>query len=160
MWGRIIASWTVSLSHPEGCLSSSVSNGAHPSASWQYPEMRSKPEIVTKLFSNRISSCFYGHNDNGGWVAWGEAGGYLSRGSLSRGVSVQGGSLSRGVSVQRDLHLVFSPSRGSLSGRPPSPLYDYVRAVRILLECILAFQNEVIFILVQKYLDWVKKMMV
>ena len=45
-------------------------------------------------------------------------GGSLSRGSLSRGVSVQvvsvGGSLSRGVSVQRG-----SLSRGSLLGSPP-----------------------------------------
>ena len=51
--------------------------------------------------------------------------GFLSMGSLSTGVSVQGGSLSRGVSVQ-GLSVQWSVcrreslSRGSLSGRPPT----------------------------------------
>ena len=58
---------------------------------------------------------------------------------LSTGGSMStGGSLSRGVSVRGS----FSPERvsvwGSLSGRPP---YSYVRAVRILLECILVPVN-------------------
>ena len=51
-------------------------------------------------------------------------GGSLSGGSLSRGVFVQ-----RGVSIQGSL-----TSRGSMSEKPP---YGNVRAVRILLECIL-----------------------
>ena len=68
--------------------------------------------------------------------------------SLSRGVSVQG-SLSRKVSVQGvSVHEGLCPGvpvqeglcpgglclGGSLSGRPP---YGNVRAVRIILECIL-----------------------
>ena len=61
----------------------------------------------------------------------------LSRGSLSRRVSVLGG-LQRvsvlGVSVQGGL----CPG-GSLSGRPPP--YGKERAVRILLECILVMQE-------------------
>ena len=49
--------------------------------------------------------------------------------SLSRGFSVQG------VSVWGSLSRSFCPG-GSLSERPPSP-YGNMRAVRILLECIL-----------------------
>ena len=81
----------------------------------------------------------------------------LSRGSLSRGVSVHV-SLSRGVYVQGglysgclcpgDLCLGVSIQEDSLSGRPPCPLetpsdrdpsspYGNERALRILLECIL-----------------------
>ena len=85
--------------------------------------------------------------------------GSLSRGSLSRGVSVRGSlsrgflfgggylsrvlcpggslsrrSLSRGVSVQGSLGPGGSLSRGVCPGRPP---YSNVRAVCILLECIL-----------------------
>ena len=72
---------------------------------------------------------------------------YLSRGgSLSRRVSVQGVSVQREVSVQgslctegglcpgESLYRGWSLSGGSLSGRPP---YGNVRAVRVLLECIL-----------------------
>ena len=57
--------------------------------------------------------------------------GSLSEGVSVQGVSVQGGPCPRGVSVQRG---GVCPSGGSLSGRSP---YGYVRAVRILLECIL-----------------------
>ena len=54
-------------------------------------------------------------------------------GDSVQGVSVHRGSLSRGVSVQEGL------SRGSLSGSlcQVDPLYSYVRAVPILLDCIL-----------------------
>ena len=68
-----------------------------------------------------------------------------------RGISVHGGSLSRG-SPSRGFSIWGAGGGRSLSGRP-SPPYGYVRAVRILLECILVFQNEVIFILEQKGLD-------
>ena len=48
----------------------------------------------------------------------------------------RGGSLSRGrVSVQGGVSL----RRGLCQGPPPPP-YGYVRAVRILLECILVFE--------------------
>ena len=79
-------------------------------------------------------------------VHWGSLspGGSLSGGvSVQTGVSVQG----RGVSVQgRDLCPGGggSPSRGSLSGgvsvRETPPPRSYVRAVHILLECILVFE--------------------
>ena len=68
----------------------------------------------------------------GGW-GLGLCPGGLSWGSLSKGVLCPGGSLSRG-SVGRGGSL----SRGSLSQRPP---YGKERAVRILLEGILVFNN-------------------
>ena len=93
-----------------------------------------------------VPACTTGHmtwgslSSGGVFVQWGS----LSRGTLSRWVSVQGGlcpggslsgglcpgglcpggSLSRGISVQE----------GSLLGRPP---YGNEQVVRILLECIL-----------------------
>ena len=89
--------------------------------------------------------------------------GCLSRGlcpvtSLSRGVSVQGilylgglclGGVCPGESLSRGLGSLSrglgSLSRGSMLGRPrwtePSPLYGNERAVRILLECILLYQQ-------------------
>ena len=81
--------------------------------------------------------------------------GFLSGGSLSRRglcperVSVQGGLCPAGGSMSRGGSLSSgggSLSRvGSLSGGvsvrdPPPPPYGYVRAVRILLECILVFE--------------------
>ena len=61
-------------------------------------------------------------------------GGLCPGGSL--GVSVQGESLSReGLCPGGGLCLGVSVQGGSLSGRPP---YSNERAVRILLECILA----------------------
>ena len=61
--------------------------------------------------------------------------GSLSWGSLSRGgISIQG-SLSGGVSLSMEV----SVKGGLCQGDPPMLLYGYVRAVRILLECILDF---------------------
>ena len=58
-----------------------------------------------------------------------------------QGVSVQGGFSVQGVSVWRiSVQVVLCPG-GSLLGVPPWPLYRYVRAVRILLECILVIDH-------------------
>ena len=70
----------------------------------------------------------------------------LGKGNIFTGVclSTRGVYVHRGVSVQGGVSVrgSFSPERvsvwGSLSGRPP---YSYVRAVRILLECILVPVN-------------------
>ena len=80
-----------------------------------------------------------GSLSRGGITVWG-GGGSLSRGSLSwgslsrGGISIQG-SLSGGVSLSMEV----SVKGGICQGDPPMLLYGYVRAVRILLECILVF---------------------
>ena len=67
-------------------------------------------------------------------------GGLSVQGISVLGVSVQGRDLYPRVSVWRGVSVNGGLCQGgSLSGRPPMLLYGYVRAVRILLECILVF---------------------
>ena len=70
----------------------------------------------------------------------------MTRGSLSRG-SLSRGSLSRGLSVQGDVCPGglcpggLCPG-GSLLGNPLPPSYGNERAVRILLECIIVYSDD------------------